>query len=247
MLQRLRAANIEYRVFFHTWLLRAGARYNNVWSNEYDVDLDRYDYLYIPATRVIAEEYPPLDLSPYNVHGDPWQSAPNVKRKTGEYFQHTLRMSVYALLSLYRATQMWRTEPCTRVMYTRPDVRYSWPFRPEWLTREHDILVPNFACYPMNDRFALGPPDRMLLYGERFLRAPEYARHKALHSESFLQWIFATNNWPIVTIDFEFAIIRVNGIDGGGIDRCSNTRPWVVISDDTLPTPRPLNKTECKS
>lgn len=210
ILRPIRAKGYQYKVFFHTWVLKSGEKYTNPWSDEYDIDLDRLDYLYIPATKVVAEQYPDFDLAPYNVHGDPWGANQPRADKAHTHQNYTLRMSVWSLMSQYRVTQLWKNENCFRVMYTRPDVTYVMPFKTQWLEYT-DVIMPNFGHWPMNDRFALGPPEKMLVYGERLLNATEYAKTKKLHSETYLYDMFHDLDWPVKTVNFNFRVTRTNG------------------------------------
>jgi hypothetical protein len=250
ILRPIRASNkYYYSVFFHTWLLGEGEKYHNPWSNEYNVDLDRFDYLYIPATQVVAEPYPELDLAPFNVHGDPWEPflPARVKELHAPKFRnHTLRMSVYALISLYKVTQMWKeSNGCYRVMYTRPDVRYSMPFHPEWFELT-DVLLPNTGHWPLTDRFAVGTPGNMLFYGERLLQAPQFARHNKLQSEALVVDVFKKNNFSYQLLNFNFRVVRANGMVTG-IDAPNDAHANIgVKAIGIFAKPRPLSNEELR-
>jgi hypothetical protein len=76
-----------------------------------------------------------------------------------------------------------------------------------------NIALPNFDEYPINDRFAIGKPNIMLLYGERYLYAYEYSLLNKLHAETFLQYLLKTNNINKIKINFDFQRIRANGLN----------------------------------
>lgn len=73
LLRPLRRAQIEYRVFQHTFLLPHHRKYTNPWTDEYEVELPRDDYLFVPANVVVAEDEPAdIDIEPFLRHGNPW-------------------------------------------------------------------------------------------------------------------------------------------------------------------------------
>lgn len=209
VLRPMRAQNIDYFVYFHTWLPRA-ATYNNYWSGEIGIQLSGTDHLYMPANKLQIEAEMPLNVTPYATHGDPWQE--KVEQRGGVESQQ-LEHIIYALLSQYRVTLMWKqNRGCKTVIYTRPDSLFLHELDVRWL-ESSDVLTPNFARWPINDRLAIGPADKMQIYGERFLLAEEYAQRHPLHTEQFLAHIFKLNLWPTGTcIDFCFFRTRANGL-----------------------------------
>ena len=56
------------------------------------------------------------------------------------------------------------------------------------------IIIPNFAEHPINDRFAIGNPHVMQIYGERYTSAYKYSLENQLHTESFLNDYLIKNN-----------------------------------------------------
>ena len=55
------------QVFFHTFVLPPGELYSNPSSREYDIDLDRNDFAYVPANNVIVDEMPRFELADFTV------------------------------------------------------------------------------------------------------------------------------------------------------------------------------------
>jgi hypothetical protein len=209
ILRPLRAHNIDYFVYFHTWLPQA-TTYNNFWSGEIGLNLSATDYLHFPANRLQVELETPLDISSYSIHGDPWRE--KVLKRGGaqsEQLQHIL----YALISMYRVTQMWKGDSmCKTVLYVRPDSLFIEELDVTWLATQ-EVLTPNFSQWPINDRFAIGPAAKMIVYGERLLQAEHYAQRHPLHTEKFLAYIFQLNNWSMDNcIDFCFFRTRANGL-----------------------------------
>lgn len=208
VLRPLRAHNIDYFVYFHTWL-PAATTYNNFWSGEVGVNLSASDYLYFPANRLQVDVETPLDVRPYSAHGDPWR---DFVLQRGGNESHQLEHILYALMSLHRVTQMWKGNPmCKTVLYVRPDSLFVHELDTKWL-QTSKVLTPNFSRWPINDRFAIGPADKMIVYGERLVLAQQYAQKQPLHTEKFLAHIFQLQRWTESCIDFCFFRTRANGL-----------------------------------
>jgi len=232
LLRPLRERQIDYYVYFHTWV-PVTATYNNYWSGEVGVNLSATDYLHLPANRLQVDAEMPLDIKPYAIHGDPWES---IVLRRGGTESRQLEHIIYAFMSLYRVTQMWKgNQMCETVIYARPDSLFVHELDVEWL-KTRNVLTPNFSRWPINDRFAIGPAAKMVVYGERLLRAEEYAQLHPLHTEKFLAYIFQQNNWSIDSyIDFCFFRVRANGFVfpeiGTACERHvlanKHTLPWV--------------------
>lgn len=221
LLEPLRLHNISYTVYFHTWLPRTVV-YNNHWSGETALNLSVTDYRYIPADVVEAEIEPLLDIKPYAKFGDPWRA---FVRERGGTVSHELEHVIYSLMSLWRVTQMWKNGAvvCQTVICTRPDFLFVHPLQTAWLNTSN-VLTPNFSAWPINDRFALGPADKMVIYGERFDLALVYAQRKAMHTEAFLAYVFALNKWSSANrIDFCFFRMRANGLAVPEIGKACNS------------------------
>lgn len=201
ILQPLRESGYSYRVYFHTWI-RNTSSYTNHLCKEYNITLDPLDFLYMPANEIISEPEPIIDATPYLIHGDPWHSHNN----------SALYYSVVALISLKKATEMWREEDCWSVIYTRPDLTFLNKFNTTWLKLSSAyLLLPNHAQWPVNDRFAVGPPRIMKKYGSRLDEAKEFAKTQSLAAEKFLNHIIEKNKWAVKKIAFSFHRTRTSG------------------------------------
>ena len=209
ILRPLRSHHIDYDVYFHTWLPVA-ATYNNFWSGEINVNLSTTDYLDMPANHLQVETEIPLDAIPYLLHGDPWEKS---VRQRGGNESRQLEHIMYSLISLHRVTQMWKSNPmCKTVLVMRPDSLFLHELDVAWLATS-EVLTPDFARWPINDRFAIGPAAKMITYGERWTEAKAYAQHHPLHTEEFLAHIFKINGWSTEQlIDFCFFRVRTNGL-----------------------------------
>lgn len=99
------------------------------------------------------------------------------------------------------------------VIYARPDVLYLTPIQPQWLynLKDDEIYLPNFSMYPINDRFAIGTPRAIRVYGQRFDYAAYFADEHPLHSESFLDFALKTHNITPRLIPFCFHRRRASG------------------------------------
>jgi hypothetical protein len=111
------------------------------------------------------------------------------------------------------------------IIYLRPDVLYINPLIKDYFNLIDDnlIIIPNFAEHPINDRFAIGNPNVMQLYGERYTLAYKYSLENQLHTESFLNDFLIKNNIKILKINFIFCRMSINGInrDTGIVNACS--------------------------
>jgi hypothetical protein len=100
-------------------------------------------------------------------------------------------------------------------MYLRPDVLFLTPLKAEWILQPQttSILIPDFQhIYNCNDRFAIGTPDAMRIYGERFKKALDYSKVQTLHSEKFLADHITSNGYHFIKIPFSFKRVRANGV-----------------------------------
>ena len=128
---------------------------------------------------VVDEVY---DVHEYNPLGDPW-------RTNFESPKNLLRQ----LYSLKQVTTMWSGyhETFDAVLCLRLDLLYQ-RFRPDLLTQAvHDnkLYLPNYKCSGgYHDRWAIGPPSAMRVYGNRLDKAFSYAQTRKLHSEKFLKY-----------------------------------------------------------
>jgi hypothetical protein len=100
------------------------------------------------------------------------------------------------------------------VLYQVP-LDISWfSFSPD--SKKQKILIPNFGlCGDVNDRFALGRPEQMLLYGNRFDDALAYSKKKPLASEEYLIATMRRHRIKYEHVNFYFIRVRANGKKDG--------------------------------
>lgn len=215
ILKPLADANIETRVFVHTYT--QNRPYVNSRAGEWNLQLknDIWKMLLPDSYKVERQEDVDmmLQFSKYRTHGDPW--ATEGKPLYVKY--STLDNLIRALWSLYQVTQLWvsATEAFDAVIYLRPDVRFVTPLKMEWLTglQKKKILIPDFHLVDgWNDRFAIGCPSDMRVYGLRYAAAYKFSMENPLHSESFLSAHMASHGIEPKTIPMRFRRIRADGI-----------------------------------
>ena len=75
-----------------------------------------------------------------------------------------------------------------------------------------NVQIPNFHLTDgWNDRFAIGSPETMIRYGDRYLYALDYSRSYQLHSEKYLAYHMERFKKTPEYIHFPFRRIRANG------------------------------------
>jgi len=206
--EALKNLHFNYDVYLHTYKL--STPYTNLRNSEENIMLDNDLYkLLNPNVYKIDDQddikkTDSLMFNKYRTNGDPWSND----------FK-SLDNLILGLYSLYQVTQLWKTSNKTYdyIIYIRPDVKFLTPLNISFFMNlnNSNIALPNFDEYPVNDRFAIGKPNVMLLYGERYLYAYEYSLLNKLHAETFLQYLLKTNNVHIIKINFKFQRIRANG------------------------------------
>jgi len=208
ILDKLTEFGFTYDILLHTYII--GHTYINRRAGEVGCTLDNAAWKIFNPTKSIIEDQgvvdAQLDLHKYRTHRDPWGS-----NFTDSTFDNHIR-------SLYSLKQVTTLVPdgCDAIMYCRPDVRYLYPLQREWFKSNLLALcvqLPNFAKFPINDRFCLAAPQISRLFGTRFDDAYEFSKHHSLHSEQFLLHIFQKNIIPIREISFNFKRIRATGAD----------------------------------
>ena len=203
--------NIKYDTYLHTYEINK--IYNNEWSGEKNMKIDNDNWkLLNPDYHLIENEdtvSSKLNLFKYRKHGDPW----NTKFRS-------LDNVILSLWSTYQVTQLWKNSDIKydAIIYLRPDVLYLKPLKIDYfnMINHHNILLPDFEEFPINDRFAIGSPETMIIYGERFLNAYKYSLYHQLHAETYLNYILHFNNIKIIKIHFRFCRI---GMDGSNRDK----------------------------
>jgi hypothetical protein len=204
----LKEYDIEYTIFLHTYTLYH--RYTNLRAGENNIFLNNTAWKLLNPTRYIIENQDTVDkmltLKRYRTKGDPWQN-------DGITPFSTLDNHIRALWSLKQVTSLWNESDFDIVIYLRPDVHYRTRFDIKWLlAKSKEIKIPDFHIhYNCNDRFALGRPNNMKLYGNRFDSAYSYSLHMQLHSEKYLNAIMNSKGIYFNRIPFIFRRIRANG------------------------------------
>lgn len=202
-------ANIEYDIYLHTYSV--DAPYSNLRANEINIKLDNEEYKILNSDYTCVESQDEIDrtleFEKYRTCGDPWPDSCEFK---------TLDNHIRALWSLHKVTDMWyeNRKKYTHIIYCRPDVEYTKPINTKWFECDinNTIIIPNFQLADdVNDRFAIGTPDTMYVYGNRFTTAYEYSKSNTLHSERYLAHILKSNSIKYIHEDFFFRRVRANG------------------------------------
>jgi len=202
----LKQMNINYDIYLHTYTVNS--IYNNPRANEKNITLDNNLYKLInPSIYKIDNQddvKKTIDFNKYKRYGDPWNN--------NFTSLHNLILGLY---SLNQVTQLWKNSNMTYdyIMYLRPDVLFLQPLNKYYFNKinNNNIILPNFHEYPINDRFAIGTPNVMLHYGERYNHAYNYSLSNKLHAERYLNYILSLNSIKIVKYNFKFLRIRANG------------------------------------
>lgn len=222
--QPLDDLNIDYDIYLHTYKIEK--EYNNKWSGESNEIINNDNWKLLNPTYFLIENEDDiinkLDLPKYRTHGNPWGLKDDVSFKT-------LDNAILSLYSTYQVTQLWKDKNIKydAILYLRPDILYYKPLLLSYFCplEDNTILLPNFEEFPVNDRFAIGKPDIMKIYGERFTNAYEYSLVNSLHTETYLDYILNKNNIIIKKIHFRFSRIKIDG---------ENREPWYNESNNNI-------------
>lgn len=198
--------HLECDIYLHTYKLY---RLTNRRSGEHNCKLDPNEYKLLEPLKYIIDDQQQVDkllqFNNYKTKGDPWRD--------GYASLHNLLRQFH---SLHRVTTLWETSGIDYdvVIYCRPDVLFQIPINIAWLNelRDNQILVPSFLpCRGCNDRFAIGKPSVMKVYGHRLLQAREYSKSNKLHAESYLKNILVSSGITPKLVQFPFYRVRANG------------------------------------
>lgn len=198
---------IVYDIYLHTFYLKT---LTNPRAGEINCVLDNNEYkLLEPITAKQIDDQnkidPILNFKAYRSKGDPWKNQ-------FKSLDNLLRQ----LYSLEQVTKLWESSGIEYdvVVYCRPDVKYLKDIDTGLLKNLKDgcVYVPSFlSCKGCNDRFAIGKPAAMKIYGNRRRGALEYSKTKPLHAETFLATTLTQFGFGICKIHFPFYRIRANG------------------------------------
>jgi hypothetical protein len=207
--QPLQDAGIQYDIYLHTYTLYRP--YSNPRAKEEKLQLKNTAWKLLQPTRESIEDQDDvdkkLDLKTYRALGNPWPDDPSYT---------TLDNHIRALWSLKQVTSLWlsKEKEYSCIVYLRPDVKFKKPINPEWVlnVNSSSVRIPNFHLVDgCNDRFAIGSPECMRIYGNRFDNALQYSYCNLLHSERFLAYELKRNAIRIDLIFFRFIRIRADG------------------------------------
>jgi len=204
----LKKLKFTYDIYLHTY--KVTTPYTNIRNSEENIMLNNDLYKLINPNvykiddqDIIKKE---LDFIKYRSKGDPWLN--NFK---------SLDNLILGLYSLNQVTQLWKNSNKTYdyIIYIRPDVKFLSPLKLSFFMNltNSNIILPDFDEYPINDRFAIGKPNVMTLYGERYNNAYDYSLTNKLHAEKYLNYILDKNKIDVIKINFEFHRIRANGVN----------------------------------
>jgi len=204
----LKQLKFDYDIYLHTY--KVTTPYTNIRNSEENIMLDNDLYKLIkPDVYKIDDQddvKKTIDFVKYRSKGDPWSN--NFK---------SLDNLILGLNSLNQVTQLWKTSNkiYDYIIYLRPDVKFLSPLKLSFFLEINNtnIILPSYEKYPINDRFAIGKPNVMMLYGERYLYAYDYSLINKLHAETYLKYILDKNKINIIKIKFEFHRIRANGFN----------------------------------
>jgi hypothetical protein len=208
-------SNIPYDIFLHTYKMKN--LYSNPHAGEKDIILDANEYKLLEPTHHMVESKEAvskkLALEKYRTHGNPWKNQQG--QVSGDFT--TLDNHILYLWSLKQLTKMWVEVDAKRqyshIIYCRPDVLYQVPLDISWFSfTSKKICIPNFAlCGNVTDRFALGRPEQMRLYGNRFDDALAYSKKHPLASEEYLIATMRKHKIKYEHVNFFFIRLRANG------------------------------------
>ena len=211
----LRLHGIRYDTFLHTYKMKTP--YSNSRAGEENLILDADEYKLLEPTYHMVESKESvsmkLELEKYRTHGNPWGK--EKKAIPGDF--STLDNHILYLWSLKQLTNLWSEtkNQFSHIIYCRPDVLYQVPLDISWFSfspKSKKIYIPNFGlCGNVNDRFALGRPEQMLPYGNRFDDALAYSKKYPLASEAYLIATLRKHRIKYEHINFYFIRVRANG------------------------------------
>lgn len=194
-------------LFVHTYNVSS---VTNQRSGEYNAPIRVADVRQLaPDMLEIADERDVLHALPANFcrrHGDPWQ---NGYRSFQNYMcqLHSLRRLSDFVLGARAASFDF-------VLFARLDVYYFTALDVVQLLRAADgtVYVPHVHNFGgVNDRFAFGRRDPMMLYGTRQMSISTYCDSFEAHAEKYLLWFLQRNRVAIRRTPMLFGRVRASG------------------------------------
>lgn len=204
---------IKYDTYLHTYKMKTP--YSNLRAGEKNIILDSREYKLLEPTFHMVEDKATvskkLDLAKYRTKGGPWSQEKEAIK--GDFT--SLDNYILYLWSQKQLTEMVKKNlrRYTHIIFCRPDVLYKVPLQIKWFSFTSDaICIPNFAlCGDITDRFALGKPEQMIPYGQRFNDALAYSKRFPLASEAYLIATMEKHKIKYEHVNFYFVRIRANG------------------------------------
>jgi hypothetical protein len=204
----LKELNFNYDIYLHTY--KVTTPYTNIRNSEKNIMLDNDLYKLLNPTVYKIDDQDDIkktiNFIKYRSKGDPWSND----------FK-SLDNLILGLYSLNQVTQLWKSSNKTYdyIIYLRPDVKFLSPLKLSFFLdlNNTNAALPNYEEFPINDRFAIGTPNIMTVYGERYLHAYDYSLVNKLHAETYLKYILNKNNIDMIKINFKFHRIRANGVN----------------------------------
>jgi hypothetical protein len=212
----LKAANIFFDVFMHTWHVEHG---NIIWGNICHIPIEYEEYKLLEPTQYQIDSQDEflkdLVFSDYYREGE------------GEWLPDLLRNHLCALESQKRVTELCLKSGVTydAILYMRPDVLVLSKLDPQWLSiQPGQIRIPDTFHYGgYNDRFAIVHPESSRLYGCRIEQAKDYRMiHPRIAAEEYIKYILETSFSTIQEIRFNMVIVRPSAI----------VQEWSVLESD---------------
>lgn len=208
---------IKYDTYLHTYKMKDP--YSNPRAGEKDIILDSKEYKLLEPTFHLVEDKggvsKKIDLAKYRSKGDPWGKEESAIK--GDFT--TLDNHILYLWSQRQLIEMVKKNlgRYTHIIFCRPDVLYQVPLDIDWFSFSSEkICIPNFGlCGDVNDRFALGRPEQMIPYGQRFVDALAYSKKHPLASEAYLIATMKKHKIKYEHVNFYFIRVRANGEKNG--------------------------------
>jgi len=220
----LMKSNIEFDIYMHSYNMKV---FHNPWGKENKIRVNPEDWRLIDPdffeTTNQDDFDATIDIKDYIQPGDNWYK---LHKKTNIGLNH-----VRELNSLNIVTNMWmpKRDNYDFICYLRPDLEFMNKFSVSYLDTimENEIGVPSWgACGGVNDRFSIGKPEHMDIYGKRVINAKvggqflfKESKHrflrkrndKGLMAESFLLKELAENDVGVIDAPFWFKRVRCDG------------------------------------
>ena len=203
----------KYDIYLHTYNLEI---INNDRSSEKNcrLDLNEYKLLKPDFFQITNQDEfdKTINITDYIDHGDPWMGQEKNKYTS-------LKNILRQFNSLNIVTNLWiNKQPNYKcVIYLRPDLKYITPLNIDVINfilekNKPIIFTPNWCEYGgKNDRFSMGTPSAMKIYGTRLSHCYNFSKMRQLHSEQFLKYVLKKSKVITKPLNMKAIRIRANG------------------------------------